>query len=175
MSKTVVFDFDGVVHKYSKGWQDGTIYDEPNDNIKEVFEKLYEDGYEIVIVSTRCSQYGGIKDISEWLKKYDLDKYVNSVTANKPPALVYVDDRALKYDPMSNNLYEQIKNFKPSQEKLDTYKNMNNLAKLIILKSKNKVFEQVNKMLNEKYSPKDYPELSMKILDEWIEVIEKYL
>ena len=57
--KTVVFDFDGVIHKYSKGWQNGCIYDEPNKNIKETIDRLRKDNYEVVIVSTRCSTEEG--------------------------------------------------------------------------------------------------------------------
>ena len=40
MKKTIVFDFDGVIHRYSKGWQDGNIYDKPTKGIKETIEIL---------------------------------------------------------------------------------------------------------------------------------------
>lgn len=33
--KTICVDFDGVIHKYSKGWQGDVIYDEPVEGAKE--------------------------------------------------------------------------------------------------------------------------------------------
>lgn len=68
--KTIVFDFDGVIHKYSKGWQDGSIYDEPNDNIHDILMHLKALKYEIVVVSTRCAQVSGIAAIETWLDKW---------------------------------------------------------------------------------------------------------
>ena len=41
MRKNIVFDFDGVIHKYSKGWQDGSIYDEPVEGIAKVINALH--------------------------------------------------------------------------------------------------------------------------------------
>ena len=35
-------DFDGVIHKNSKGFFDGTVYDDPVEGIKDLLEKLSE-------------------------------------------------------------------------------------------------------------------------------------
>ena len=56
MGKTIVFDFDGVIHKYSKGWQDGSIYDEPTPGVSAVIEKLHNKGYDYECKNkNRCS------------------------------------------------------------------------------------------------------------------------
>lgn len=114
MQKTVVFDFDGVIHSYKSGWIcESIIPDEPVDGIKEALKSIQEKGYEVVIVSTRCSTESGKIAISEWLKKYDLDKYVDRICKEKPPAIVYIDDRAICFDGNSEGLVEKIEHFQP--------------------------------------------------------------
>ena len=73
MKKTIVFDFDGVIHKYSKGWQDGSIYDEPVPGIKTIIDELGKENYEVVIVSTRCSTEQGITEMTVCLNIYDIE------------------------------------------------------------------------------------------------------
>lgn len=72
--KTIAIDFDGVIHKYSKGWQDGTIYDEPVDNVFETIQDLMGKGYSVFIFSTRSP-----KQIKDWLmpRCYESDYVVN--------------------------------------------------------------------------------------------------
>lgn len=113
--KTIVFDFDGVIHKYSKGWQDGSIYDGPVPGIKNVIDELRKENYKVVIVSTRCSTQKGIAEMIKWLNKYDIE--VDRIDKEKPPAIMYIDDRAIKFNGNCKTLMRDIKNFKCWTEK----------------------------------------------------------
>ncbi len=108
--KTVIFDFDGVIHSYKSGWQGvTTIPDPPVVGIREALQEIRKE-YAVVIVSTRCYQEGGIEAIEKWLKKWDIE--VDDVTANKVPSIAIVDDRAITFDGDARSLLWRIKSFK---------------------------------------------------------------
>ena len=81
MSKrTIVFDFDGVIHSYSSGWQGETnIPDPPVPGIEKALRDIHEAGYGVVVVSTRCASLCGRMAIESWLDMYGLDHYVDKV------------------------------------------------------------------------------------------------
>ena len=109
---TVVFDFDGVIHNYRKGWKGPDIIDdEPVLGIREALIGFKQAGYKIVVVSARCGYPGGKEAIIKWMDKYNL--YVDDVVAEKPPAICYIDDRAICFDGHPETLLEKVKNFVP--------------------------------------------------------------
>lgn len=121
MKKTVVFDFDGVIHSYTSGWKGETcIPDPPVPGIKNALAGLHEE-FEIVIVSTRCSTYEGIEAIQKWLYHNGLAQYVDKVCKEKPPAIVYIDDRAICFDGDTKSLLSKIKTFKSWYQKEASY------------------------------------------------------
>lgn len=109
---TIVFDFDGVIHSYISGWKgmDKAI-DPPVKYIKETIDTLIEKGYEIVVVSTRCATEEGLKCVKKYLKDHDI--FVHKVLDKKPPALVYIDDRAIRFDGNAKSLVHSIETFIP--------------------------------------------------------------
>ena len=118
MMKTIVFDFDGVIHSYKSGWQGyECIPDEPVEGIGKVLKELKEKGYEIVIVSVRCIDFFGKTAINSWLELHGLREYIDDITDTKPPALMYIDDRAICFDGNCKSLVDQIENFKPWWDK----------------------------------------------------------
>lgn len=99
MNNQICLDFDGVIHAYRKGWQDGSIYDEPNENAIEGIRSLIAKGYKVFILTARKPE--DHKNIIMWLKKYmpetiQLVKEEKLIVTNvKPIAMCYVDDRAI--------------------------------------------------------------------------------
>ena len=97
-------DFDGVIHANSKGYYDGTIYDTPIPGSYEGLKTLSEK-YTLILFTTKAKPDRGlingrptIELIWEWLDKYDLSQFISKVTSEKPRAVVYIDDKAIKFD-----------------------------------------------------------------------------
>lgn len=92
--KTIAIDFDGVIHKYSKGFQGlDNAYDEPMPGTFEALTKLKSLGYVLKIMSSRPAPV-----IEEWLKHYQLDGLITEVSNHKFPATIYIDDRGFKFE-----------------------------------------------------------------------------
>ncbi len=115
MPKRAMIDLDLTIHKYSKGYKDGTVYDDAFDGAKEVIDWLKKKGYEIVIFTTRASkqnadELGGdhkdqIKKVTKWLN--DKGIYFDRITAEKLAADFYIDDKAIN---INNGDWETVLN-----------------------------------------------------------------
>ncbi len=96
MKKTIILDFDGVIHSYESGWKGADVIpDPPTEGAREAIAALREK-YIIVVVSSRCHQKGGIEAIKAWLVKHQID--VDGVSNDKPPHVCTVDDRAFRFE-----------------------------------------------------------------------------
>ena len=102
---TIAIDFDGVIHKNSNGFSDGTIYDIPIEGTKEALECLSKIFSRIIIFTCKAmperpliNDKTGIELIWEWLRKHGLDKYIYDITIEKPIAALYIDDKGFRFN-----------------------------------------------------------------------------
>jgi len=101
--KNIAIDFDGVIHTFDKGFHDGTCYGAPIDGsllaIKELSKK-----FNIIIFTAKAKPSRplvqgktGTELVIEWLTKHDVMQYVQEVTAEKPRAQLYIDDKGYHF------------------------------------------------------------------------------
>jgi hypothetical protein len=102
---TLCIDLDGVVHAYSKGWQDGALYDGV---VPGFFEWAYhaQEHFKLVIYSSRSRTEEGLTAMREWLQQ-QLGAFVIAnpdyagrildyeFAHEKPIAWLTIDDRAI--------------------------------------------------------------------------------
>lgn len=88
--KTIAVDFDGVLNNYI-GYDKNNLFT-PRDGVEDFLIELNKE-FDIIIFSTREKS-----KIIKWLEKYHLDKYITLVTNEKPPAVAYIDDRAIRFN-----------------------------------------------------------------------------
>lgn len=113
---TVVFDLDGVIHSYSSGWKGETIIPDPIvPGIDEAIAEIREAGYCVAVVSTRCASPEGLKAVTQYLADNSIE--VDIICKEKPPAIVYIDDRAICFDGDASTLLNKIKDFTPWYQK----------------------------------------------------------
>lgn len=101
--KTIAIDFDGVIHQYSKGWQNGEIYDPPMEGALDAVKKLASNN-KLVIFSTRANEWHNQLEMAAWLTEHGFMDYIEKVTSNKPIAHIYIDDRGLRFHDWSNTM-----------------------------------------------------------------------
>lgn len=100
----MAIDFDGVIHKNSKGFHDGTIYDDPVDGSLEAL-KILSKTYNIIIFTAKAKPdrpliHGktGQELVKDWLEKHGFLEYIKEITSEKPRAIAYIDDKAIKFE-----------------------------------------------------------------------------
>lgn len=116
--KTIAIDFDGVVADYSQGFQGHGVFGEPIPEARMVLKLLKEEGYTIIINTTR----GELDAIDRYLRDHDLPfDYLNfnpvndelGLSNSKVAAAIYIDDRNICFNGDWKSTLQSIREFVP--------------------------------------------------------------
>ena len=94
----VCIDFDGVIHDYSEGYKDGSLYGKPIEGAIENIVKFHDAGHGVYILTARDKEQH--KTVETWIRKYLPDSHKDipiTVSNTKPPAGAYIDDKAVAF------------------------------------------------------------------------------
>jgi hypothetical protein len=108
--RTVCLDFDGVLHSYRSGWCGADVIPDPPIHGTRESVALLRQQYRVVVSSSRCHTPEGRQAVRTWLEKHQIA--VDEVCEHKPPAYVYVDDRAVRFRGNWDDLITDIREFR---------------------------------------------------------------
>ena len=113
--ETICIDFDGVIYNYELGYNEGKLSEVPIAGAQKQMARLVEKGYNVVILTARLHPSNSnllatMINIKEWLTTngFIQNQHYHIITNNKPPAVAYIDDRAIRFE---NNWYSIGKYF----------------------------------------------------------------
>ena len=93
----ICFDFDGVLHNFSRREDDfPTPGGPPVVGARTAVRELLSRGYSLVIFSARANEPGGPEAIEAWLDWWLFPPI--PVSLQKPEAKLYVDDRGFRFE-----------------------------------------------------------------------------
>lgn len=116
-------DFDGVLHSYASGWKGADVVPDPPVPGAIAFLREAVRHFRVAIFSSRSNQPGGLTAMHEWVGYWSVAERLSDDEelswcgelewpAEKPPALVMIDDRALTFTGAWPSM-DELKNFRP--------------------------------------------------------------
>jgi len=106
----VCVDLDGVLNTFD-AWVAPEYFHPPRPGAREFLKRLHDNGFRVCIFTCRWWEW-----TARWLEENGMAEYVESVTDKKPPAIAYVDDRAICFTGDFSATYQQILCFRPFWE-----------------------------------------------------------
>ena len=106
----VCVDLDGVLNTFDE-WRGSEYFHPPRAGAAEFLRKLNNAGYRVVVFTVRYHGW-----VEKWLAEHGLAEQVSAVTDRKPPAHVYLDDRAVCFRGDFEQAFREIQAFRPFWE-----------------------------------------------------------
>ena len=150
-TKTLAVDFDGVIHRNKDTWRGrASIKDIPVAGAVEALASLREE-YTIIVHTCRARSEAGTQAVRQWLDKHGIE--VDDVTALKPGADVYLDDKAVRFN---GNWVDSLSEVKTKSQTMCPKKDaklytVGNIAKVRKLKSIGKYHEKHPRKCTDRY------------------------
>lgn len=98
---TLCIDFDGVIHSYEHGWQDGKIYGTVVPGFFQ-WAAQAQHLFKLCVYSSRSSTLVGRRAMGSWLadqlRQWEGEPITFSISHDKPSAWLTIDDRCIRFN-----------------------------------------------------------------------------